>query len=869
MLTRSTRSAIALGCVTAAAAFAVPLAARTLAVASAGPEVVLAPPSLAAAGGLPYALGSDGTNFAVFNSSFGAQRVSPAGTLLDPTEVPFPYPYATDFNFGTGIAVAPSASGYLCVWNDYGVELAHLDANLAPVETTPTSLATIPVDDFAYVAIAKGASGYLVAWVGEDPEVDPGIIGAQLLDATGAPVGSALTLGPSVANMAGPAIAYGGGNYEIAWGAGSSVLAVRVSEAGVLLDASPRTVATTLDYSVPVIAATATEYVVAWGDSGRDGGAPGIFAAHVGFDGAVVDPGGIGVAPNAYTPTLAYAPGEGLVMGWTSGGQVDVAVVDEPTLAITSQDPLPASGAYGTPAPVVASNGTTVLAAWGEGFNTGAAPLGPSASPTGTPATLGWVTGHNGASQIAWSGSGYFVAWQTGSPGASGAIWGRLLDATGAPLGPPILVTLPPYGNVGDPLVVWTGAEYVVVFPVGSATWYTVRVDSSGNVLDTMVGDIDVYTAISQVLFTGGNGKFFQIVVTGEEVDIYPYDGTPGAFFAPGTKLPIYFSSTQASVAWVDATHFEVAFVGGNSLYASLVDTSAMTFADPITVATDTFYGYMQPLAARGQYETAVAAAPTDGGSMFVYRLDQSGALIDGPYATQSVTGVSSTSLLWDGARYVLAWSAPSSDGGTVAYASDLGSPASPFGLSGAIQPFAENILAAGPSMVRLGDGGALLVATRASDTSVVGVPWTSGDELPPLPVPHDAGTDASSDGGGGAGQADDAGNPVDSGPSPIMTADAGGASEDAGSPVEPVDAGPITTDASADEDGGASSGGATSSSGCSCRVGAEPRATSWPAVAAMLLVGLGLAGRRRRARVTPPRSPFSSRPHASRTRSA
>jgi hypothetical protein len=35
--------------------------------------------------------------------------------------------------------------------------------------------------------------------------------------------------------------------------------------------------------------------------------------------------------------------------------------------------------------------------------------------------------------------------------------------------------------------------------------------------------------------------------VTGQEVDIYPYDGTPGSFFGAGTPIQIFYTSTRAS----------------------------------------------------------------------------------------------------------------------------------------------------------------------------------------------------------------------------------------------------------------------------------------------------------------------------------
>jgi hypothetical protein len=141
-----------------------------------------------------------------------------------------------------------------------------------------------------------------------------------------------------------------------------------------------------------------------------------------------------------------------------------------------------------------------------------------------------------------------------------------------------------------------------------------------------------------------------------------------------------------------------------------------------------------------------------------------------------------------------------------------------------------------------------------------VGVPWTSGDKLPPIPFPDagtdagpilvsgDAGDDASTDAGPGDDAATDASTPFDASTPPV----------EAGPPPVVADAGPVptpigqpdasTTPDAGDEDAGTSNG--TSSSGCSCHVGGAPATSLWPSVAGLLFVGASVARRRaRRAR--------------------
>ncbi len=857
------RFALGCGALAAVAAFALPLAAQMGPFASAGPEVVIAPPAPTPSPFGFAAIGTDGTNFALFSevmTTWEAQRVSPTGALLDPTQVTLPYS-------AYGLAVAPSAAGYLLVWYD-GARLvsAHLDSNLAAVDATPTTLTNGGATSLAIARAAGG--GYLVTWFATG--FPAGSIQALLLDSSGAPAGSAFTVGPGgqvTQATYGPAVVYGGGNYEIVWGDAGDLFAVHVSEAGTLLDAPPITISTNFYYGAPVLVAGATEDIVAWLDAPSDGGAEQIYAARIGFDGTLLDPGGMALVPGTAVRGLAYSTSTGVVMSWVPSG------TSVPSLGLVSESNLTLTRAPGTSLTAVslASNGSVSLAAWsGAGGQTQASPLSAQGAPAlSPPDTLGLVAGRNEAAVVASSGNGYATAWMTTgvtlNDGVSGgpaySLWFRALAADGTPLGQPLLLeeNQPGGTDPAQPFVVWTGQQYVVLWFNPAFGFYYVRFAPSGAALDSspqLLGGLNAGPAV----YTGGNDELFA-VTTGSAVTITAIgtnvDGGLAASAGSGAQLSIGYTSTQAALAWLDATHFELVFTGPAALYGCVVNVTTMTATPPVII--DSTAGLTQPLVALGQYETAVAVIPPQGGSMLVYRLDpHTGAVLDGPSATQSVAGATGASLTWDGARYVLAWGSPG-DAGTIGYASDLGTAASRFAIAGALQPFSESIAAPGPAIARMGDGGALLVATRAlaSDTSVVDVTWTSAPPLPPPPPPpSDAGIDAGidagpptsltdaggNDAGGDAGR-DDAGSDKDAGIDDGAADASSDAAIDSAAPTVGDDAGP-PGDAGEGADGGM--GESSGASGCSCHAGAQPASggPGWAGLVAMSFAGLRFARR-------------------------
>ncbi|HEY2512421.1 MAG TPA: hypothetical protein VGI39_16250, partial [Polyangiaceae bacterium] len=134
MRLRPLRALLTFTTLSSCAAFAVPAGAQT---AGPGAEFTIAGEMPAPVAGPPCLLGTDGSNFAVFQGCaqpLTAQRLSPSGTLLDPVAVSIP------FADGSPLLLAPATQGYLIAWNPTKFNfplMSHLDANLAPVEAEP------------------------------------------------------------------------------------------------------------------------------------------------------------------------------------------------------------------------------------------------------------------------------------------------------------------------------------------------------------------------------------------------------------------------------------------------------------------------------------------------------------------------------------------------------------------------------------------------------------------------------------------------------------------------------------------------------------------------------------------------------------
>ena len=284
----------------------------------------------------------DGTNYLVAwtdyrngtTSEIFTARVGKDGTLLDPSgQVLASLPKAS---FGASLVFG--AGQYLLTWADrtvhgtrLGLDAASKDGAGFPLTSTPNT----QVDP----AVAYGSDSYLVVW-GDSRASGPSIFGARIgpQGATLDPAG--IRISPGADYQSKPVIAWNGTNYLVAWNStqgearrvapagkvidaadidlpginlsavasngadflavgvpsplvSGTIVGVRVSGAGVALDASPFTICGTGgDGFYPRVAFDGANYVVVWED-GRGGSGRHPYGARVSPAGVVLDAEGI------------------------------------------------------------------------------------------------------------------------------------------------------------------------------------------------------------------------------------------------------------------------------------------------------------------------------------------------------------------------------------------------------------------------------------------------------------------------------------------------------------------------------------------------------------------------------------------------
>jgi MYXO-CTERM domain-containing protein/prepilin-type processing-associated H-X9-DG protein len=749
-------------------------------------------------------------------------------------------------------AVASDGQDFLVAWSDQGaIECARYTPNgRAVLDAPPVQLAlhgTSPAvlwDGAKYLVVAgtsaqrvDPATGRADAAFALEQAVDggrfalaggalfevsqdaAGAVTGTLFDANGAAVktGIALATGAKEVGVAGH-----GGTAIVAWTDGHVVHAVRVSSAGDVLDASPIVVdagamvvgdagAAPADTSHLSVAAGPMGYLLAW----RDTRAPAhalysTYAARIAASGAVADPGGALVAPEAWNdaPAAAWSGDAWWVVSGDNGYELD------PVGPAQAPQPHAYSGAR-QPAAIAASPAGR-LVAWAdsggiEGFPT---------APNGT--ALHGI----GAMDLA-----KYLSHQT------------LLCAAASP----------------DGYLAVVADDYVL---------RTLRFDRAGNALDEAPPEnappgthVACGTTAGQYVVLAPQASW-TLPTTG------PATSTRISLGVGDAALSMSCLADRCLVAWADAPA-----LGQVHAYAAVVDPSGNPLAPAFDVTTailvgalprvltatngSSFFvaedGYVMTVAADGSHgsfaaidDTQVAAlAGAGGGGAFLlggaqtnalYRFGATGASVGAPEPLPlAAANGESIGAAWDGRGFFVAQAV-----------SGVG-PAPVVGLEVSSGPY-----------VAPGDGGAAdaggPVATPLFARPCSGV-WVGSDgsgNVAALAVQSESAFGAARlsarfavastpDAGPGAG---DAGGTADAGP---LGGDAG-ASADAGGGR---DAGPGGIDAGlAGGDGGSAPQNgeeSTTQSSCACRAagGAAPASAAGLAVSALALLALV---RRRRA---------------------
>jgi hypothetical protein len=337
-------------------------------------------PAVAFCGGNYLVVWEDGR----FNTISGA-RVTTAGVVLDTASISICSHFAFD------PVVTSDSNNFLVVWGDCRSALDQvvwgdcrnvIDPNIYGARVTPGGRVLDPggiaisraSGSQQYPAVAYGGSNFLVVWQdsrgGKDNDVYAARVSSTgaLLDSTGI----AIMVGQGYQQE--PGVAFGGGNYLVAWQDDESgVHGARVTPGGTVLDRPGFAISTSgLGYfPKTAVAFDDTDFFVAWTDE-RAGDA--IYGARVTTSGVVLDTAGIpfsaGEGGRAQPATVF--DGANLFVVWAGGrgdwyDNIYGTRVTAAGVVLDSAGIIVSTGAYDQSAPSAAFDGANYLAVWEDG----------------------------------------------------------------------------------------------------------------------------------------------------------------------------------------------------------------------------------------------------------------------------------------------------------------------------------------------------------------------------------------------------------------------------------------------------------------------------------------------------------------------
>lgn len=355
------------------------------------------------------AIAFDGTNYMVAwddmrnaDKDIYCARVSKACTVLDASGIVLVY----GPNRQASPKTASDGEDYLVVWEDfrngsYDIYGTRVSADGTVLDATGIGISALSSQQRSPDVAFDGTNYFVVWYDSRNSSTSDDIYGARVtpagvvLDAAGLPVNTAIY------SQYDPAVAFGGGNYLVAWidyFSGYQVLGARVTPAGAVLDASGITIGTnTCPINDLDVASNGANYLVVWEAEIWDWMNEmctyyaDIEGARVGLDGAVLD---------AYPLNL----------------DMDGDYTED----------------YG---PAAASDGTNYLVVWGDvRYPTGSDVSGIRVGSDGTildPSPIGvcWADSSQGDIDICFDGTNYFAVWWDGRSGTSAIYAGRVSPA--------------------------------------------------------------------------------------------------------------------------------------------------------------------------------------------------------------------------------------------------------------------------------------------------------------------------------------------------------------------------------------------------------------------------------------------------------
>ena len=475
-------------------------------------------PSVASCGGNFLVVWQDNRNDT--SDIYGA-RVHISGWLIDSSGIAI----RTGPDWQKRPSVAFDGSNYLVVWQDH----YHWNPDESDIHGTRVSQSGFVLDSPSIAicelagcqrrpAVTFGGTDYFVAWEHGD------LLGSDIsfvrVDTSGQ---VALWMDPTEITSAGgwqrfASIASGGDNQLVAWadyrGLDGDVYGARVTDWSVL-DPSGIAISTALDYKWYASATSdGTNYLAVWQDC-RSGEGYDVYSARVDQSGVVLDPLGTPISTEVgdqMYPRVAFDGMNYLVVwedgrffqGWLNavfGARVNQSgvVLDQAGIHISPN-------AAWASSPSLAFDGTNYLVVWddlGEIFGARVSQSGVVLDPSGIDISLGW---DGGVPSVVSDGKNSLVVWNRWS----GGIHGARVSQTGVVLDSSAIPICSTAVRKGAHSTAFDGTNYLVVWEDYRSSWeydiYAARVDTSGNVLDSLgiaVCAVAGYQSAPSVTFDG------------------------------------------------------------------------------------------------------------------------------------------------------------------------------------------------------------------------------------------------------------------------------------------------------------------------------------------------------------------------------
>jgi MYXO-CTERM domain-containing protein len=397
------------------------------------------------------------------------------------------------------------------------------------------------------------------------------------------------TTGPSQASAS--ASAFDGSRFFVVWQdrrqPATHIYGTRVDAAGAVLDHGGISIGTTTAaQGNPAIAYGGGQYLVAWEQTPSSSTTPKIYVSRVSVDGVVLDPGGVAVSTNTgnreLAPAIAFDGTNFLVVwgvGMGSNGRIAGARISaagkllDTTSIVVSSISSPYTEAQSQPA--VIFDGTNYLVAWQDDRSSPWDIYANHVTPAGAPLDgTGFVVANTTDQElqpaIGFAGGGNaLIVWTDWPADSSGdtVIYGRFVGPAGTLLDTAALTLANAAGTQRDPAVTFDGTSYLVVWGdqrvTNTSKLYATRVSTDGAVMDP-AGLPLIGTPASQstpALVTGGGQTLLtwtDSTVRAARLDLAASSKDGGGFplsAAPNTQVDpdAAFDGTNYLVVWTDS----------------------------------------------------------------------------------------------------------------------------------------------------------------------------------------------------------------------------------------------------------------------------------------------------------------------------